>query len=80
MDLEKLYLEEYRNKLATPTGVQMDESEFVIDKSLTLTKDDLKSEKYVNPIRDYMIARKGVDYNEMEEEKGRRLCRTHALV
>ena len=69
MDLEKLYLEEYRNKLATPTGVQMDESEFVIDKSLTLTKDDLKSEKYVNPIRDYMIARKGVDYNEMEEEK-----------
>ncbi len=60
MDLEKLYLEEYRNKLATPTGVQMDEPEFVIDKRPNLKlRMILNLKKYVNPIRDYMIARKG---------------------
>tara|TARA_R110002167_G_scaffold39878_2_gene122807 strand:- start:255 stop:3704 length:3450 start_codon:yes stop_codon:yes gene_type:complete len=45
------------------------EDDFVIDTSLTLKKDDLKKNEYINPIRDYMVARKGVDYNDIEDEQ-----------
>lgn len=45
------------------------EDDFVIDKGVTLKKDDLRGNKYISPIRDYMIARKGVDYNDIEDEK-----------
>jgi hypothetical protein len=45
------------------------DDDFVIDTSVTLKKDDLKRNEYINPIRDYMIARKGVDYNDMEDDK-----------
>ena len=44
------------------------QDDFFIDKSVTLKKDDLKKYEYVNPIRDYMIERKGVDYQTATEE------------
>ena len=45
------------------------QDDFYIDKSLTLEKDDLKKYEYLNPIRDYMIERKGVDYRNASEDE-----------
>ena len=45
------------------------QDDFFIDKSVTLKKDDLKKYEYVNPIRDYMIERKGVDYQTASDEE-----------
>ena len=40
------------------------------DPDVSLTVDDLKSNyQYVNPIREYMIARKGVDYQDKSDEQ-----------
>ena len=40
------------------------------DPDVSLTVDDLKSNyKYVNPIREYMIARKGYDYQDKTDEQ-----------
>ena len=46
-----------------------EDDDFVIDTSTTLKKDDLKKNQYINPIRDYMVARKGVDYNDADQDK-----------
>ena len=43
--------------------------DFVIDKGLTLKKNDLKKYQYLNPIREYMIERKGVDYENADEDE-----------
>ena len=43
--------------------------DFFIDKNITLKKDDLKKYEYLNPIREYMIERKGVDYQDASEEE-----------
>lgn len=45
------------------------EEEFVLDPSVTLKKDDLLDYKYLNPIRDYMVARKGVDYKSLDDQE-----------
>ena len=51
-----------------PTMEEPDE--FVLDANTTLTKDDLKKNyQYVNPIREYMIERKGVDYQDMDADE-----------
>ncbi len=45
------------------------EDDFVIDKGTTLKKDDLKKYQYLNPIREYMIERKGVDYQDASDDE-----------
>ena len=35
----------------------------------SLSKDELKQRQYLQPIRDYMIERKGVDYKDIKDEK-----------
>tara|TARA_R110002096_G_scaffold197564_6_gene380992 strand:+ start:1540 stop:5016 length:3477 start_codon:yes stop_codon:yes gene_type:complete len=68
---EILAYEASRKSTLTPTvatqGGVVDD--FVIDQSTTLKKDDLKQDTYLNPIRDYMVARKGVDYEQLDDEK-----------
>ena len=43
--------------------------DFFIDKNITLKKDDLRKYEYLNPIRQYMIERKGVDYQDASEDE-----------
>ena len=43
--------------------------DFNIDPNVTLKKDDLLKSQFVNPIRDYMIERKGVDYKELSDQE-----------
>ena len=44
-------------------------STFSLDPSVTLKKDDLKKNyEYTTAIRDYMVERKGVDYQETDED------------
>ena len=43
--------------------------DFNIDPNVTLKKDDLLKSQFVNPIRDYMIDRKGVDYKELSDQE-----------
>ena len=43
--------------------------ELNLDPSVTLKKDDLLQSQFVNPIRDYMIDRKGVDYKERTDQE-----------
>ena len=43
--------------------------DFVLDTSKTLKKDDLKKYQYLQPIRDYMVERKGVDYAEKSADE-----------
>jgi hypothetical protein len=68
------YIRAYKSSLTSkpvelPTLKLDPEDDFVIDPNVTLKKDDLKQNNYINPIRDYMVARKGVDYNEVEDDK-----------
>lgn len=49
---------------------QLEYDDFPIDTGATLKKDDLKKNyQYLQPIRDYMIERKGVDYKDMEADE-----------
>ena len=49
---------------------QQEYDDFPIDTGATLKKDDLKKNyQYLQPIRDYMIERKGVDYKDMEADE-----------
>ena len=41
----------------------------LFDTGATLKKDDLKRYQYLNPIRDYMIERKGVDYKDKDADE-----------
>ena len=50
------------------TGVSPTE-DFNIDPDATLKKKDLLDYKYLNPIRDYMVERKGVDYQDTNDEE-----------
>ena len=45
------------------------ETSFNIDSGATLKKDDLLQYQYLNPIREYMIDRKGVDYKDLADEE-----------
>ena len=46
------------------------EEPLTFDSDVSLTVNDLKSNyQYVNPIREYMIARKGVDYRDKSDEQ-----------
>lgn len=49
--------------------VEQPEQQFSIDSGATLKKDDLKKFQYLNPIRDYMIERKGADYIDAPDEE-----------
>ena len=70
---EILAYEASRKASLSPTsltsGASVVEDDFVIDTSTTLKKDDLQNGKYLNHIRDYMVERKGVSYNEIGDEK-----------
>ena len=59
-----------RDKLYSnaPSRVQ-EPDDFILDPEVTLRKDDLKKSQYINPIRDYMIERKGVDYKTLSEDE-----------
>ena len=57
------------NSTTTPDNARDYQDDFSIDTGITLKKDDLKKGKYVNPIRDYMVERKGVDYQNVEADK-----------
>ena len=68
------YIRAYKSSLTDkpvelPTLKLDPKDDFVIDPNVTLKKDDLKKNNYVNPIRDYMVARKGVDYNNVDDDK-----------
>ena len=52
-----------------PTLAIQPEEPFFIDPDETLSKKDLLKSQYLNPIRDYMVARKGVDYNDVQDEQ-----------
>lgn len=52
-----------------PTLAIQPEEPFFIDPDETLSKKDLLKSQYLNPIRDYMVARKGVDYNDIQDEQ-----------
>ena len=43
--------------------------DLVLDPGKTLKKDDLKKYQYLQPIRDYMVERKGVDYAEKSADE-----------
>lgn len=45
------------------------EEPFFLDPDETLSKKDLLQSQYLNRIRDYMVARKGVDYNDVQDEQ-----------
>jgi hypothetical protein len=51
----------------TPTEDEL--NPFVLDTSKNLSKKDLQSNQYINHIRDYMVARKGVGFEDVEDEK-----------
>jgi len=51
-----------------PSRVQ-EQDDFVLDPEVTLKKDDLKQSQFLNPIRDYMIERKGVDYKTIDADE-----------
>ena len=49
----------------TPDQIIDDDDDFILDSNATLKKDDLKKHQFLNPIRDYMVERKGVDYADL---------------
>jgi len=60
----KAYRDFKRGRQVTPKR-----DDFILDTSETLKKDDLLDYKYLQPIRDYMISRKGVDYKDKDDEQ-----------
>jgi hypothetical protein len=61
-------VQDFMNNLGTSTRRREEPLSF--DPDVTLTVNDLKSNyQYVNPIRDYMINRKGVDYQDKTDEE-----------
>ena len=63
----RTYYENLKRQGSTTPAVP--EDDFFIDKNTTLKKDDLKKYEYLNPIRQYMIERKGVDYQDLPDEE-----------
>ena len=63
----RTYYENLKRQSSTTPAVS--EDDFFIDKNTTLKKDDLKKYEYLNPIRQYMIERKGVDYQDLPDEE-----------
>ena len=64
----RTYYENLKRQSGTTTPA-VPEDDFFIDKNTTLKKDDLKKYEYLNPIRQYMIERKGVDYQDLPDEE-----------
>ena len=62
-------LKKEQDFLSSPTVEPEMEDDFVIDTGSTLKKDDLKKYQYLQPIRDYMIERKGVDYKSIADDE-----------
>ena len=52
-----------------PETPQPTMDEPIIDTGSTLKKDDLKGYQYLNPIREYMVDRKGVDYKDKNDDE-----------
>ena len=63
----RTYYENLKRQSSTTPAVP--EDDFFIDKNTTLKKEDLKKYEYLNPIRQYMIERKGVDYQDLPDEE-----------
>jgi len=53
----------------TPEEIIDDDDDFILDSNATLKKDDLKKHQFLNPIRDYMVERKGVDYADLSADE-----------
>lgn len=53
----------------TPDQIIEDDDDFILDSNATLKKDDLKKHQFLNPIRDYMVERKGVDYADLSADE-----------
>ena len=65
----KKFLDSFRGA-ASASAKTFEQDDFFIDKNVTLKKDDLKKNyEYLNPIRDYMIERKGVDYQDVSNDE-----------
>jgi len=47
----------------------VEDEDFILDTSEKLKKKDLLDYKYLQPIKQYMIERKGVDYRDKDDEK-----------
>ena len=62
-------LKKEQDFLSSPSVEPEMEDDFVIDTGSTLKKDDLKKYQYLQPIRDYMIERKGVDYKSIPDDE-----------
>jgi hypothetical protein len=60
-------LDNYLDSIGTPSDIEVT-PEPLFDADVTLSVSDLKKNSmYLQPIRDYMIERKGVDYRTMDE-------------
>lgn len=68
MDYYEL-LKKEKDFLSGSSSLEPVEDDFVLDKSQTLKKDDLTKYEFLNPIRQYMIERKGVDYQTLPDEE-----------
>jgi hypothetical protein len=62
-------LQEWAKSNGSSSTDQQPVDEELFDTGATLKKDDLKRYQYLNPIRDYMIERKGVDYKDKEADE-----------
>ena len=59
----------YLNQYTSGGSGPYDPEEFTVDQETTLRKDDLLQAQNFEPIRQYMIERKGVDYQDKAEEE-----------
>lgn len=66
----KYFSSAYRTDVDYASPTRSLEDDFVLDTGATLKKNDLKQNyQYLNPIREYMIERKGVDYKDMDADE-----------
>ena len=69
LERRQKYGKYFTNSYKFPDNISEPEDDFVIDTGATLKKDDLKKYQFLNPIRDYMIERKGVDYKDLSADE-----------
>lgn len=57
------------NELYGSNQEEVFDANFTIDKNVTLKKDDLLKYQHLEPIKQYMVERKGVDYSDKDDEE-----------
>ena len=73
--MSKVHEEFYRSFNQRTSGLTSDDTSSVYDtpeplfSGDSLSKDELKKQQYLQPIRDYMVKRKGVDYADRNADE-----------